>query len=123
MMEPSKPGGRDAVLNLIKRQGPVSADVMAGALSITAMAVRQRLYALKDSGEINFTEEARPRGRPVKLWYATAAADAHFQDSHQALATDLIVQMKKAFGEDGLDKLLRLRNLDLEKTYRAKTDR
>jgi predicted ArsR family transcriptional regulator len=31
--------------------------------------------------------------------------------------------VKKAFGEDGLDRLLKLRNAELEKTYRAKTDR
>lgn len=118
-----EPRGRDAVLDLIKRRGPVSAGSMADALGITAMAVRQHLYALKDEGEADFMEEARPRGRPVKLWHATAAADAHFHDSHQALATDLIVQMKKAFGDEGLDKLLRLRNADLERAYRAKTDK
>jgi predicted ArsR family transcriptional regulator len=30
--------------------------------------------------------------------------------------------MKKAFGEDGLDRILKLRNAELEKAYRAKTD-
>ena len=31
--------------------------------------------------------------------------------------------MKTVFGEEGLDRLLRLRNTELEKTYRARTDK
>jgi predicted ArsR family transcriptional regulator len=115
--------GRAAVRDLLKREGPISADSAAEILGITAMAVRQHLYALEADGEAGHVEEARPRGRPGKLWRATAAADTHFADSHSALAGDLIVQVRKAFGEEGLDRLLRLRNADLEKTYRARTDR
>src|SRR5471032_1443594 len=115
--------GRVAVRALLKRDGPISADSAAEKLGITAMAVRQHLYALQAGGEATHVEEARPRGRPVKLWRATKAADTHFADSHSALAGDLIVQVKKAFGEEGLDRLLKLRNADLEKNYRARTDK
>ncbi len=115
--------GRDAVLEILKRDGPISADLAAQKLGLTAMAVRQHLYALAQGGDAAYAQQARPRGRPVKLWRATPAAAAHFTDSHAGLATDLIVQMKKAFGEEGLDKLLKLRNADLEKAYRAKTDK
>ena len=115
--------GRDAVLDILKREGPISADSAGERLGLTPMAVRLHLYALAESGDATFTEESRPRGRPVKLWRPTPQADAHFADSHASLATDLIVQMKKAFGEEGVDKLLKLRNADLEKAYRAKTDK
>jgi len=115
--------GRDAVLEVLKREGPISADSTAEKLGLTGMAVRQHLAALEEAGDAAFAEEARPRGRPVKLWRATPAADARFADSHAGLATDLILQMKKAFGEEGLDRLLKLRNTDLEKAYRAKTDK
>jgi predicted ArsR family transcriptional regulator len=115
--------GRGAVLERLKREGPISADSLGEILGITGMAVRQHLYALESAGEAAHAEEPRPRGRPVKLWRATAAADAHFADSHASLATDLIAQMKKAFGDDGLDRLLKLRNADLERAYRAKTDK
>jgi predicted ArsR family transcriptional regulator len=118
-----KAKGRDAVLEALKREGPISADLLGERLEITAMAVRQHLYALQGAGEAAHTEQARPRGRPVKLWRATAAADPHFADSHSVLAADLISQVRKAFGEDGLDRLLRLRNAELEKAYRAKTDK
>ena len=115
--------GREAVLEILKRDGPISADSAAQKLGLTAMAVRQHFYGLQEAGEAVFAEEARLRGRPVKLWRATPAADAHFADGHSALASDLILQMKRAFGDEGLDKLLKLRNADLEKTYRTKTDK
>ena len=59
------------------------------------------------------------RGRPAKYWRATEKASAHFPDAHAHLAIDLIGQMKKAFGDDGLDALLKLRTADQASTYQA----
>ena len=116
--------GREAVLEILKRDGPISADSAAEKLAITSMAVRQHFAALKEAGlAISGAGASQGRGRPLQLWRATPAADSHFADGHSALASDLILQMKRAFGDEGLDKLLKLRNADLEKTYRAKTDR
>jgi predicted ArsR family transcriptional regulator len=122
LQKTQNPSGRPAVLALLKREGPVSADALAKKLGITAMAVRQHLYGLSDEGLAAYTEETRGRGRPVKLWHTTEKANGQFADSHSALAADLIVQMKKAFGEEGLDKLLRLRTAEQEKLYRAETE-
>jgi len=118
---PRNASGRQAVLDLVQRDGPVSADALAGKLGLTTMAVRQHLAALEGEGLAEFAEEARPRGRPVKLWRTTPEAAGKFADSHSALATDLIVQMKKAFGESGMDRILKLRTAEQERTYRAAT--
>ncbi len=120
--QPELSTGRLAVLSLVKREGPVSADSLAETLKLTSMAVRLHLGALLMEGLAAFTEEARPRGRPVQMWTATPKANAYFTDSHSALAAELIVQMKKAFGDEGLDRILKLRTADQEKTYRAQTD-
>jgi predicted ArsR family transcriptional regulator len=114
--------GRAAVLALVKRKGPVSADSLAAELKITGMAVRQHLQALAEKGLAENEEQIRGRGRPVKLWRATQQADRHFADSHAALTVDLIGQMRKAFGEKGVDRLLALRTIEQEKSYRTKTD-
>lgn len=114
----ASPKGRAAVLDLVKREGPVSAETVAAKLGITSMAVRQHLYGLADSGLVANETRASGRGRPAKLWRVTAGADAHFADSHALLAGDLIVQMKKAFGEEGLDRLLKLRTTEQAKVYR-----
>ena len=119
---PRQSPGRLAVLDLVQRDGPVSADAMAEKLGLTTMAVRQHLHALEDEGLAQFSEEARPRGRPVQLWRTTAKAAGQFADAHSALAVDLVGQMKKAFGEAGMDRILKLRTAEQEKTYRARTD-
>jgi predicted ArsR family transcriptional regulator len=113
---------RSAVLSLLQREGPISADSLADTLKLTCMAVRLHLGALHLEGLASFQTEARPRGRPVQMWRATPKAAAEFADSHSALAVDLIAQMKKAFGEEGMDRILKLRTTDQEKAYRAKTD-
>jgi len=122
----TRPAGRAAVLDLLKREGPVSADSLAARLGVTAMAVRQHLAGLEAdglAGPAPAGAKARSRGRPLTLWRATAAADAHFPDSHSLLAVDLLGQMKKAFGDDGLDRLLALRTKDQERTYGAEMAR
>jgi predicted ArsR family transcriptional regulator len=119
ILSDSSTPGRKAVLSLLKREGPVSAEDLAGRVGVTAMAVRQHLYALQADGLVAYQEQSKGRGRPVKLWRTTENADAHFADSHAALTSDLIGQMRKAFGDRGLDKLLKLRTAEQEKLYRA----
>jgi len=120
--QPSTPTGRNAVLALLKREAPVSADSLAQKLSLTGMTVRLHLGALLADGLVQSAVEPRPRGRPVQMWSTTAKADAQFADAHSGLAVDLIAQMKKAFGDEGMDRILKLRTAEQEKTYRAKTD-
>ena len=110
---------RAAVLSLVQREGPISADSLARRLELTTMAVRFHLGDLMLDGLVRFTGEGRPRGRPVQMWTATAKAAAFFADSHGALAADLIAQARRAFGEEGLDRMLKLRTAEQEKLYRA----
>jgi len=118
------PTGRAAVLALAKREGPIAADALAARLRLTSTAVRQHLQALADEGLVAETEGARTpaRGRPARLWRATEAADARFADAHAGLTADLIRQMRRAFGEPGLDTLLALRTADQAALYRAEID-
>ena len=77
-MQESVEQGRSGVLALLKREGPVSADRLAEHLGVTAMAVRQHLYALASEGLAVHDEQRRARGRPVKLWRTTDRANARF---------------------------------------------
>lgn len=116
------PGARAAVLDLLKREGPISSEILAGRLDVTTMAVRQHLQVLEQEGFALSVAPANGRGRPAKLWRATAKADSHFPDSHSALAADLIRQMRATFGEEGLDRLLMRRTADQENTYRVRIE-
>ena len=83
------------------------------------MAVRQHLYALQKEGLVTYQEEARPMGRPAKLWHLTPAADRFFPDRYAELTLGLINSMKAAFGEAGLDRLLEVRTREQISAYRA----
>ena len=101
-------------------KGPIAAEALADRLGITAMAVRQHLAGAGGRRADAATKRGpRPAAGRRNYWRATATADAHFADSHAHLAADLIGQMKKAFGEEGLDRLLELRTAEQARTYRA----
>ena len=110
--------GRTAVLERVKRDGPVTAEALAAKLGVTGMAVRQHLGRLEKAGLVEHETKSGQRGRPSKLWRATRTAESHFANSHAALAVELISQTRRAFGEDGLDRLIALRTAEQERRYR-----
>lgn len=121
----AKPRTRRALIDLLKRQGPSSADQLAEALGLTAMAVRQHLYGLEDERIVTHDTAGTPPagktgkavGRPLKLWRLTPTADRYFPDGHEALSLELIGAMTQAFGEKGLDKLLAVRAKQQVESY------
>ncbi|MUL38534.1 helix-turn-helix transcriptional regulator [Gloeocapsopsis dulcis] len=100
---------RRAIVNLLKQQGATDAQELASHLGISAMAVRQHLYALQEEKLITYQEEAREMGRPAKLWQLTPAADRLFPDGYADLTLSLINSVKEAFGDAGLEQLLNVR--------------
>ncbi len=111
------PRTRRAIIDILKREDPQDAATLAGRLGLSAMAVRQHLYALRDDRLVTYEEQSRPFGRPAKLWRLTPAADDFFPDGHADLTIDLIQAMKRAFGSKGLDQLLAVRSRAQVETY------
>ncbi|WP_414753684.1 helix-turn-helix transcriptional regulator [Anabaena sp. CCY 9910] len=110
---------RQAVVKWLKQEGSIDAETLASYLNITAMAVRQHLYALQKEGLVTYQKQARPMGRPAKLWELTPAADRFFPDRYAELTLGLINSMKEAFGEEGFDRLLEVRTREQIQAYRA----
>lgn len=110
-----------AVLDHLKRNGPSDAASVASALGVTAMAIRQHLYALEDEGLVSFSAAPKDgaRGRPSKLWQVERRADTLFPDAHAELSLELIANIKEVFGESGLDKLIAKRTKQQTAEYRA----
>ena len=113
-------GTRRTLLDRLKRGGPQEAQALARHLGITAMAVRQHLYALEDEGIVAAREDARPVGRPAKLWHLTDSAEPFFPDGHAELTVSLIDAMTTAFGARGMDKLLAARAEEQVSAYRGR---
>lgn len=87
------PTTRRAILNLLKRQGPLDASEVASALSLTAAAVRQQLSRLEDDGLLQHQQaalEGPRRGRRRHLYELTAAAEALYPKRYGDLTTELL---------------------------------
>jgi DeoR family suf operon transcriptional repressor len=87
------PTTRRAILNLVKREGPLDASAVAAALSLTPAAVRLQLSRLEEDGLLVHTEgdtEPAGRGRPRHVYGLTSAAEALFPKRYGDLTTELL---------------------------------
>ena len=100
---------RRAIVHLLKQEGALDAQTLAARLRLSAMAVRQHLYALQDEHLVTYHEVARPVGRPAKLWQLTPAADRLFPEAYAELTVSLLTSVTEAFGAAGLERLLDVR--------------
>jgi predicted ArsR family transcriptional regulator len=110
---------RRAMINLLKQAGAIDSQELAARLGVSAMAIRQHLYALQDERLVTYVEEARAMGRPVKLWQLTSEANRLFPDGYAELTLGLIQSVLEAFGEDSLDRLLEVRTRHQIEAYQA----
>jgi predicted ArsR family transcriptional regulator len=120
---PAEKRSRRVLIDSLKQDGPQDAASLARRLGVSAMAVRQHLYDLEAEGLVTHEAEARPVGRPAKLWRLTPAADRFFPDGHAEFTVGLINSMKQAFGAEGLDKLLKVRAREQVAAYKQRIDR
>ena len=107
--EAAAPGERKtrrAITKLLKTEGPVDSAKLAERLGLTAMAVRQHLYALQREGLVSAEERPVPIGRPAKFWQLTREADRLFPEAYAELSVALIDSVKDAFGDEGLERVL-----------------
>lgn len=119
-MSTHRPGERKtrrAIVKILKLQGPLGSAQLAEQLGLTAMAVRQHLYALQNEGHVEAEERPVPIGRPVKLWRLTRAADQLFPEAYAELNASLIEALRDTFGEEGLGRVLVSRCARQRKEY------
>jgi predicted ArsR family transcriptional regulator len=97
---------RRAITKLLKTEGPIDSAQLSERLGLTAMAVRQHLYALQKEGLVAAEERPVPIGRPAKFWRLTREADHLFPEAYAELSVALIDSVKDAFGDEGLERVL-----------------
>jgi DeoR family suf operon transcriptional repressor len=111
------PTTRRAILNLIKRQGPLAAHEVADQLSLTPAAIRLQLVHLEEDGLLGHTESpdrGTRRGRPAHIYSLTSAADALYPKRYGDLTTELLGYLGGPDGEqvDALFEQRRRRRVD-----------
>src|ERR1700676_315063 len=107
----------DRILLQLKSKGPQQAAQIAKRLEVTAMAVRQHLYTLRDGGFVTYEDEHRKVGRPARIWRLTEKAQARFPDSHAELTVEMLAIVRAIFGERGIDRLMTERTRLQTKAY------
>ncbi len=120
--QPAKSATRQAILDMLKLDGPSDAADLAAKQGVSTMAVRQHLYALQEEGFVNYSESPRPVGRPAKIWSLTESAGRFFPDAHAELTAGLLGAMQATFGEEGLQRLIAERTAQQIRTYAVRVD-
>ena len=108
---------RRTLVKLLKAEGAMDAAQMARRMGLTAMAVRQHLYALQREKLVTAEERPVPLGRPAKFWKLTRAADRLFPDAYAELSVALIDAMADAFGDAGLKRVVDARRARQQEEY------
>jgi DeoR family suf operon transcriptional repressor len=111
------PATRRAILNLIKRQGPLAAAEVGRQLSLTPAAIRLQLVHLEEDGLLahaESAEEAPRRGRPTHTYALTPAAEALYPKRYGDLTTELLGYLGGPEGEqvDALFEQRRCRRVE-----------
>ena len=109
----------DEVLLLLKTRGPQTAQALSGLLGMTSMGVRRQLEAAQEKGLVSYADSPGKVGRPVRRWLLSEAGHARFPDRHAELTLEIIAQVRLLFGEDGLNRLVKAREVAGEAAYRA----
>lgn len=109
---------RDKVLFALKSHGPQTPADLAERLGISEVAVRQHLRRLVREALAEAVEQRSSAGRPAQVFAASPGSHPHFPNAHADLAVELIEATRKAFGTDGLDRLIGERSKRQLKTYR-----
>ena len=117
-----KPKARDQILHLLKTAGPQESNDLAKELGISAMAVRQHLYSFQERGWVDFEEQAKPMGRPAKVWKLTDTAAQFFPDRHNDLLLSFLAGIEETLGQDKLDRVLDHRAQQQIQDYREQLD-
>jgi predicted ArsR family transcriptional regulator len=113
---------RRRIVKLLKTEGAMDSASLAGHLDVTAMAVRQHLYALQQEKLVTAEERPVPLGRPAKFWRLTKEAERLFPDAYAELNAALITSVQDAFGPQGMTRLLDARMARQRADYRARID-
>lgn len=115
-----KGSARTSVLQLLKRNGFVTAQDVAVHLGVSAVAARKHLSALAEEGLVEQRCRSGGRGRPAVEYRLSEAGDDLFPRGYSHLLVDLLQDLTDLEGEQKLERLFRQRNDRLAHAYRLR---
>ncbi len=95
----------DRILQIVKRDGSVTAKHLSSELAMTTMGARQHLQGLEDEGILSTHDVKVKVGRPTRHWALTQKGHEQFADRHGELTIQFIEAVEHIFGKEGLEKV------------------
>ena len=95
----------DRILQIVKRDGSVTAKQLSSELGMTTMGARQHLQGLEDDGVLSIHDVKVKVGRPTRHWSLTQKGHEQLADRHGELTIQFIEAVEHIFGTDGLEKV------------------
>jgi predicted ArsR family transcriptional regulator len=111
---------RSAIIDLLKANGAMSVERLAGELEVSKVCVRRHLGLLERDGLVTFEEERHDRGRPRFIYRLTEKAARLFPQIYDEFAKEALAQVQRNFGDDALRRVLRSRADELIAQFEEK---
>jgi predicted ArsR family transcriptional regulator len=109
-----------ALLDLIRRSGPVTVVEMTASLGVTGTAIRNRLARLIAAGLVERQAEHKGRGRPRHTYQVSVEAQKRLGQNYTDLALVLWEELMSTIADRKLRRLMFLRVTDrLAEIYRG----
>ncbi|HEU4326554.1 MAG TPA: ArsR family transcriptional regulator [Roseiflexaceae bacterium] len=113
---------RQQILNLLRRQGALTAAELSESLGIGTVGVRQHLALLERDSLVHVSGVRRGVGRPSHLYALTDAAAELFPRRYDGLALDALALVADLGGEAAVGQLFDRRRQHLHEQYRARLE-
>jgi predicted ArsR family transcriptional regulator len=97
---------RSAIIDLLKINGAMSVEQLAGRLEVSKVCVRRHLSLLERDGLISYQKERHERGRPRFIYRLTEKARCLFPQIYDEFAKEVLAQIERHFGDEGLQRVL-----------------
>lgn len=108
---------RTQILQLLRRNGQLTAAELSDALGIGAVGVRQHLALLDRDGLVSTAGVRRGVGRPSHLYTLTEQAEALFPKRYDRLALDALAFVAAQGGDQAIDQLFAARRAQLAQQF------
>jgi predicted ArsR family transcriptional regulator len=105
------------IVQHLKQHSGATAQEIAAAMGVTAVAIRKHLEVLAEEGKVAVRRLPLPRGRPKFVYELTGEAASLFPKAYDRLAVDLLDEVVSMDGEEKLGRLFRVRNEKLVSQY------
>ncbi len=104
---------RSAIIDLLKINGAMSVEQLAAEIEVSKVCVRRHLSLLESDGLIRHEEERHERGRPRYIYRLTEKARCLFPQIYDEFAKEVLFQLQRQFGDQGLHRVLSARSDEL----------